>query len=78
MLIFYCLIIACYSNNEFELDEIIMKKLNKNIINEFECIKRKLGENNLSTIKVEREIDFYLKHNNVTDEFFKELKELIN
>ena len=55
-----------------------MKKLNKNIINEFECIKRKLGENNLSTIKVKREIDFYLKHNNVTDEFFKELKELIN
>ena len=69
---------TCYSNNEFELDERIMKELNKNIINEFECIKRKLGENNLTTIKVKREIDFHLKHNNVTDEFFKELKELIN
>ena len=29
-----------------------MKELNKNIINEFECIEGKLGENNPTTIKV--------------------------
>ena len=69
---------TCYSNNEFKLDERIMKELNKNIMNEFECNKKKLGENNPITIKDKREIDFYLKHDNVSDEFLKELKELIN
>ena len=31
---------TCYSNNEFELDESIMKELNQHIINEFKCIKK--------------------------------------
>ena len=46
---------TCYSNNEFELDESIMKELNQHIINEFECIKKKLGKNNPTTIKVKQQ-----------------------
>ena len=46
---------TCYNNNEFEQDERIMKELNQHIINEFECIKRKLGKNNPTTIKVKKE-----------------------
>ena len=67
-----------YYNDDYKsiLNKNKMKKLNEQIKDEFKYFERKMSKYNPNTIKIKKEIDLYLRYDNISDKFFKESKTL--
>ena len=67
-----------YYNDDYKsiLNKNKMKKLNEKIKDEFKYFERKMSKYNPNTIKIKKEIDLYLRYDNISDKFFKESKTL--